>query len=58
MGGAFFLTPYGYGNASAVSEFSFYVDPEAASIVLQPGVKPLCVEPDATTNPEATLESQ
>ncbi|MEM1947003.1 MAG: nucleoside hydrolase [Candidatus Caldarchaeum sp.] len=58
MDGAFSLTPYGRGNATPVSEFNIYVDPEAADIVFQSGVNPLCVGLDVTTDPAATLKQQ
>ncbi|MEM0443810.1 MAG: nucleoside hydrolase [Candidatus Caldarchaeum sp.] len=58
MGGAFSMTPYGHGNATPVSEFNVYVDPEAASIVFQSGVNPLCVGLDVTTDPTTTLKTQ
>jgi inosine-uridine nucleoside N-ribohydrolase len=35
MGGAFGLTPYGFGNVTPVSEFNVYVDPEAAKMVVR-----------------------
>jgi inosine-uridine nucleoside N-ribohydrolase len=56
MGGAFGLTPYGFGNTTPVSEFNIYVDPEAARVVFESGVKPLCVGLDITTHPATILE--
>ncbi|MEM4281697.1 MAG: nucleoside hydrolase [Candidatus Caldarchaeum sp.] len=58
MGGAFMLTPYGHGNTTPVSEFNVHVDPEAANIVFQSGVNPLCVGLDVTTDPATTLKPQ
>ena len=58
MGGAYGLTPYGYGNETPVSEFNIYVDPEAAKIIFQSGVKPLCIGLDVTTDPKATLSKK
>lgn len=58
MGGAYGLTPYGYGNETPVSEFNIYVDPEAAKIVFQSGLNPLCIGLDVTTNPAATLSKK
>jgi inosine-uridine nucleoside N-ribohydrolase len=58
MGGAFSLTPYGYGNTTPVSEFNIYVDPEAAKIVFGSGVKPLCIGLDITTDPATNLKRE
>jgi purine nucleosidase len=55
MGGAYGLTPYGYGNVTPAAEFNIYVDPEAASIVLRSGIPITCVGLDVTTDPKATL---
>jgi inosine-uridine nucleoside N-ribohydrolase len=55
MGGAFGLTPYGFGNVTPVSEFNAYVDPEAAKIVFASGLKLTAVGLDVTTDPTATL---
>lgn len=38
MGGALQLYPGGWGNSTPVSEFNFWVDPEAARIVLRAGL--------------------
>jgi inosine-uridine nucleoside N-ribohydrolase len=58
MGGAYGLTQYGYGNTTPVSEFNIYVDPEAAKIVFESGVRPLCVGLDITTDPTTTLKKR
>ena len=55
MGGAFGLTPYGFGNVTPVSEFNAYVDPEAAKIVFASGLKLTVVGLDVTNDPTATL---
>lgn len=55
MAGAFGLTPYGFGNVTPVSEFNAYVDPEAAKIVFNSGVRLTIVGLDVTTDPTATL---
>ena len=55
MGGAFGLTPYGFGNVTPVSEFNMYVDPEAAKMVFASGLKLTVVGLDVTTDPTATL---
>jgi len=57
MGGAFALTPYGFGNVTPVSEFNIYVDPEAAKIVFNSGLKLTAVGLDVTTDPTATLNA-
>ena len=44
MGGALQLFPDGWGNSTPVSEFNFWVDPEAARIVLRAGL-PLSLLP-------------
>jgi len=55
MGGAFGLTPYGFGNVTPVSEFNAYVDPEAARAVFASGLKLTVVGLDVTTDPTAVL---
>lgn len=55
MGGAFGLTPYGFGNVTPVSEFNAYVDPEAAKIVFSSGLRLTIVGLDVTTDPSAIL---
>jgi len=55
MAGAFGLTPYGFGNVTPVSEFNAYVDPEAAKIVFNSGLRLTIVGLDVTTDPTATL---
>jgi inosine-uridine nucleoside N-ribohydrolase len=44
MGGALQLYPDGWGNSTPLSEFNFWVDPEAARIVLRSGL-PLTLLP-------------
>jgi inosine-uridine nucleoside N-ribohydrolase len=55
MGGAFGLTPYGFGNVTPVSEFNAYVDPEAAKMVFASGLNLTVIGLDVTTDPTATL---
>lgn len=55
MAGAFGLTPYGFGNVTPVSEFNAYVDPEAAKMVFNSGLRLTIVGLDVTTDPTATL---
>ena len=50
MGGAFNLTPYGLGNASAVAEFNIWHDPEAAKAVFNSGIPLVCAGLDTTTH--------
>ncbi|MBD3206289.1 nucleoside hydrolase, partial [Candidatus Bathyarchaeota archaeon] len=52
MGGAFNLTPYGFGNANPVAEFNIWHDPEAAKIVFNSGIELTCAGLDTTTHPE------
>ena len=58
MGGAYGVTPYGFGNQTPVAEFNIYVDPEAAKIVFRSGIPLTAVGLDVTTNPSAVLESK
>jgi inosine-uridine nucleoside N-ribohydrolase len=58
MGGAFGLTPYGIGNATPVSEFNFYTDPEAAKIVFESGIPITAVGLDVTTNPQSIITKE
>jgi len=55
MGGAYNVTPYGYGNVNPAAEFNIYADPEAASIVFKSGIPLTAVGLDITTDPTATL---
>lgn len=55
MGGSFGLTKYGKGNVTPYAEYNFYVDPEAAKIVIRSGAKIRIVGLDVTQNPEAAL---
>lgn len=55
MCGAFGLTPFGYGNATPVSEFNAFVDPEAAKIALTARSRKLIVGLDVTNKPDATM---
>ena len=55
MGGAFSITPYGFGNDTPVAEFNIYTDPEAAKIVYESGAEVYAVGLDVTMNPEACI---
>ncbi len=56
MGGAYGLTEYGRGNATPLSEFNFYVDPEAAELVLSSGYKVRLVGLDVTQDPRVAID--
>jgi len=58
MGGAYGVTPYGFGNASPVAEFNIWHDPEAASIVFKAGFKLKAVGLDVTTDPRNRMTPQ
>jgi purine nucleosidase len=56
MGGAFGVTPYGFGNVTPVAEFNVYTDPMAAEIVYRSGMKIIAVGLDVTMNPQACVD--
>ncbi len=58
MGGAYGLSAYGCGNVTPVAEYNFYVDPEAADLVLGSGAPLLCVGLDVTMDPAAMLSEE
>lgn len=58
MGGVFFLTPYGHGNANAVGEFNIWIDPEAAKIVFNSGIPIVAAGLDTTTHPEYRMNPE
>lgn len=58
MGGAYGVTPYGYGNVTPVAEFNIYTDPEAAKMVFESGMKITAVGLDITRDPEALLTEE
>jgi purine nucleosidase len=58
MGGAYCMTPYGFGNMNPVAEYNIYVDPEAASIVFKSGIPLTAVGLDVTTDPKATFTKE
>ncbi len=55
MGGAYFVTKYGFGNETPVAEFNVYSDPEAAKIVFEAGVPVKAVGLDVTMNSRVQL---
>jgi len=55
MGGAYNVTQYGFGNATPVSEYNIYADPEAAKVVFESGIPITAVGLDVTTDPSAVL---
>jgi purine nucleosidase len=58
MGGAYAVTPYGFGNMNPVAEFNVYVDPEAASVVFKSGIPITAVGLDVTTDPKARMTKE
>ena len=58
MGGAFGLTPYGYGNDTPVAEFNIYSDPEAAKVVYDSGAEVYAIGLDVTNNPKAMISPE
>jgi len=55
MGGCFGLTRYAKGNVTPYSEYNFYVDPEAAKIVIRSGARIRIVGLDVTQNHSSML---
>lgn len=55
MGGAFGVTEYGFGNASASAEFNIWQDPEAAKIVFQSELVTYAIGLDVTMDPSSAL---
>ena len=55
MGGAYGLSPYGFGNATATAEFNVWQDPEAAEIVFSSGLNTYAIGLDVTMDPAAGL---
>jgi len=58
MGGAFGITEHGRGNVTPYAEYNFYVDPEAAKIVLRSGAAPRIVSLDVTQDPRARVSKE
>jgi purine nucleosidase len=56
MGGAFGVTPYGFGNVTPVAEFNVYTDPMAAEIAYRSGMNIIAVGLDVTMNPQACVD--
>ncbi len=55
MGGAYFVTKYGFGNETPVAEFNVYSDPEAAKLLFEAGIPVKAVGLDVTMNPRLQL---
>jgi inosine-uridine nucleoside N-ribohydrolase len=55
MGGAYQLTPHGYGNITPVAEFNIWQDPEAAKIVFDSNIDIAAVGLDITNDPKNRL---
>ncbi|HWQ17158.1 MAG TPA: nucleoside hydrolase [Sulfolobales archaeon] len=55
MGGCFGLTKYAKGNVTPYAEYNFYVDPEAAKIVIRSGARIRIIGLDVTQNPSSML---
>ena len=58
MGGAFALTPYGYGNVTPVSEFNIWADPEAAAELFDADIAITAVGLDVTTDPTSSINPE
>jgi len=57
MGGAFRLTPCGYGNETPFAEYNVWQDPEAAAVVFSSGAPVSIVGLDVTNRPSASLDT-
>lgn len=55
MGGAYGLTPYGYGNVTPVSEFNAWADPIAANKVFSSKLSTIAIGLDVTQDPAVAL---
>ena len=58
MGGAFGLTPYGYGNVTSASEFNIWADPEAAYELFASDIGITAVGLDVTTDPASSINPE
>lgn len=58
MGGCFGLTRYARGNVTPYAEYNFYVDPEAAKIVMRSGARIRIVGLDVTQDPRTMLTKE
>jgi inosine-uridine nucleoside N-ribohydrolase len=55
MGGAYGVSPYGYGNVTPVAEFNVFTDPEAARTVFESGAKITAIGLDITNDPDTLM---
>jgi len=55
MGGAYGVSPYGYGNVTPVAEFNIFTDPEAATIVFESGAEITAIGLDITNDPDTLM---
>jgi inosine-uridine nucleoside N-ribohydrolase len=58
MGGAYGLSPHGFGNITPAAEYNVYVDPEAAELVFGSGFHLLAVGLDVTMDPSAMFSER
>src|SRR5437879_9289675 len=58
MGGAYFVTKYGFGNETPVAEYNVCSDPEATKLVFEADVQVKAVGLDATMNPLVQLTAK
>ena len=58
MGGAFALTPYGFGNVTPVSEFNIWADPEAANELFTSDASITAIGLDVTTDPSGSIDAE
>jgi inosine-uridine nucleoside N-ribohydrolase len=58
MGGAYGVTPYGFGNVSPAAEFNIWHDPEAAKIIFNAGFRLTAIGLDVTTDPRNRMSPQ
>jgi inosine-uridine nucleoside N-ribohydrolase len=58
MGGAYGVTPYGFGNVSPAAEFNIWHDPEAGKIIFKAGFRLTAIGLDVTTDPRNRMSPQ